>query len=376
MQKRSRKLLCLLLVLALATALLPGLPPAAAAAEDGTFTLLAADCTVIGAYMDENAYLRSEPLPEGAKTVVFGDFEPEGCIITSMTATDVMLEDVNEAPLSELFAYTADDAAGDDSWALTDDYADFAFEGCLAYFVMDAEGGWAVFVIRTGGSPEPSEYDRSFTVTAGGAVIPETDIVLAENGYRYKDMAGRDYVGTVDAYVVTVPAGTEKVLLTFAENRLAYNYTAAGDYLGGYYEDWQAGALTAEVPLDYGTESAPADGEIDYIQVQTPYDDALNSVLLYAVTFRLAGGEEPGPEAPEEPGGPLTPAQVRDAIAARYAAAGCAADANAPWLTADMMAYLAAFPDTEYRLSEAQLQELTDKFIDALSKASSASEGV
>ncbi len=344
-----------------------------AEAEAAQFIVKAEDCKAFGEYMYDAAYLYDGPVPEVAKEVTFGDFEAEGNTITSLTATNTMLTDVNTAPLSALFAYTAEDAADDDSLELSDEYADYAFENVLAYFVMDEDGNWATFFIVYEAEEAPIEYDRTFTVTVDGSVIPEADIALVEDGYSYTDyMTGKQ--AAVDAYVVTVPAGTEKVLLTFAENRLAYNYTAAGEYLGGYYEDFKVGALTAEVPLDYGDDATPADGEIDYIQVQTPYDDAWNSTLIYAITFKFAGGTAPGTDDPDQPGDSLTPEQVRDAIAARYAGNGCASDANAPWLTADMMAYLGTFPDTENKLSEEELQALTDKFIDALAKASSASD--
>ncbi len=221
-----------------------------------------------------------------------------------------------------------------------------------------------------------SEYDRSFTVTVAGAVVPEEDIELVPDGYAYRDMITLEYAGTVDVFVVTVPKGTETALLTFAENRLVYNYTAEGDYLGGYYEDYINGASAAEVPLDYGDDSIPADGVPDYLQVQTPYYDGEHSTLLYAVTFRWEGaGPDPeDPEQPEEPEGPSAAEEVRDTIAARYASCNFSGDQNVFWLTADMMAYLAAFPDTEYRLSDEQKRTLTDKAIETLATTTAQSD--
>ena len=139
--------------------------------------------------------------------------------------------------------------------------------------------------------PVPVEYDRSFTVTVDGTALDSADFVLRQNGYSYVDYATQATL-TADTYVVTVPQGTEKVTLSFPENRLAYNYTKGGEYLGGYYEDFMTGALTAEVPLDYGSDTTPADGEMDYIQVQTPYDADYNSVLLFTITFRIEGEPE------------------------------------------------------------------------------------
>lgn len=370
MKKRTGRLLSLLLVLAL----LLGLMPAAALAADGDLVVTMDDCTVIGTYMYEDAYLYTGPVPEGAMQVVFGDFAAEGSTITSMTATNTMLTDTNTAPLSGLFAYTREDAEHDvdnETLELSDDYAAYPFENCFGYFFMDEDYNMHAFFIVYEAETVPTEYDRSFTVTVGDTVVPETDIELVEDGYTYTDYAGK--VTVVDTYIVTVPQGTETVLLTFGENRLAYNYTAAGDYLGGYYEDYQAGAATATVPLDYGDSTTQADGEIDYIQVQTPYDAAWNSVLLYAITFRYAD-EEPEPSEPEEPGKVWTPEEVRDNIAARYASFDFSGDGNALWFAADMMAYLSLFPETEARLSDEQKAALADKAIDALAGASSASD--
>ena len=73
MQKKSKKLLSFLL----SAILILGLLPAGALAGDNDLTVAANDCTVIGTYMDENAYLYTGSIPEGAQQVVFGDFEAD-----------------------------------------------------------------------------------------------------------------------------------------------------------------------------------------------------------------------------------------------------------------------------------------------------------
>ena len=285
MKKQARRMLTLLLALTLILGLLPA---AAGAADPAPLSLTAADCVEIGEYMSAPAYLYEGEIPEGTLEVTFADFAADGTTITSMTATNTMLQDVNTAPFSDLFIYTAADAADDDSLELNGNYADYPFENVFAYFVMDEGGEWCSYFIVYDMPETPVEYDRSFTVTVGNDVISWEDAELVEDGYAYKDMTGTSYAGTVDLYVVTVPWGTESVLLTFAENRLAYNYTGDDEYLGGYYSDFQVGAPTAEVPLDYGNDNVPADGVIDFIRVQTPYDASWYSELLYAVTFRVA----------------------------------------------------------------------------------------
>ena len=135
------------------------------------------------------------------------------------------------------------------------------------------------------------EYTYLFSAFVNGKAM--TDISCEPNAYSYYDyMSGK--TTQVAVYTVTVPAGTETVDFEFSDNILAYNYTKDGNYLCGYYDGdtLYTGSLTASVPVDYGTESAPADGVPDYIQIQTPYDKDWNSTLLYAVTFAYDGSGE------------------------------------------------------------------------------------
>lgn len=133
------------------------------------------------------------------------------------------------------------------------------------------------------------EYTHLFSASVNGVAM--TEVSCEPNAYSYYDyMSGK--TTQVAVYTVTVPAGTGTVDFEFSDNILAYNYTEDGNYLCGYYDGdtMYTGSLTASVPVDYGTESAPADGEPDYIQIQTPYDNDWNSTLLYAVTFAYDGG--------------------------------------------------------------------------------------
>ena len=132
------------------------------------------------------------------------------------------------------------------------------------------------------------EYTYLFSAFVNGEAM--TEVSCEPNAYSYYDyMSGKTV--QVAVYTVTVPAGTETVDFEFSDNILAYNYTKDGNYLCGYYDGdaMYTGSLTASVPVDYGTESAPADGEPDYIHIQTPYDKDWNSALLYAVTFAYDG---------------------------------------------------------------------------------------
>ena len=133
------------------------------------------------------------------------------------------------------------------------------------------------------------EYTHLFSAFVNGEAM--TEVSCEPNAYSYYDyMSGQ--TAQVAVYTVTVPAGTGTVDFEFSDNILAYNYTKDGEYLCGYYDGdtMYTGSLTASVPVDCGTESAPADGEPDYIQIQTPYDNDWNSTLLYAITFAYDGG--------------------------------------------------------------------------------------
>ncbi|MBR4657019.1 MAG: S-layer homology domain-containing protein [Oscillospiraceae bacterium] len=284
MQKKSKKLLSLML----AVILILGLLPAGAMAEGAVFNVTAGSCVVIGTYMNENAYLYTGTVPEGAKQVTFTDFTAEATDVMSLTGSYTLLEDTNTAPLSNLFKLTKKDVDNSDSWELENSFANYSFENCLAFFLMDDDFNMATYVIVYESEPDTEEYDLGFAVTAGEKVLDNSTFQVLKDSYTYVD--SMSYSVTVDTYVVSVPQGTENVTLTFPENRIAYNYTKDGTYLGGYYEDFMTGAATAVVPLDFSSDSVPADGEIDYIQVQTPYDAGWNTTVLYAITFRY---EEP-----------------------------------------------------------------------------------
>ena len=127
------------------------------------------------------------------------------------------------------------------------------------------------------------EYNYTFSAKVNGTAL--TDITCTPNAYSYTDaMSGSKT--TVSVYTITVPAGTQSVDLDFSDNVLAYSYTKRGDYLAGWYEEYKTGGKSASVAIDYGNQESPADGEFDYIQIQTPYDEKLNSTLMYAITFR------------------------------------------------------------------------------------------
>ena len=120
-----------------------------------------------------------------------------------------------------------------------------------------------------------------FTASAGTEAL---SVVKSDTDYTYTEIiydASWTPVGSEDhsvpLYTVTVPEGTASVTLDFgAAARLAYAYTAAGDYASacGEYGDGTVGQTTAAV-----TDFA------QFIRVQTPYDASWHSEFLYAVGF-------------------------------------------------------------------------------------------
>ena len=132
-------------------------------------------------------------------------------------------------------------------------------------------------------APDPADY---FTATVDG--VQATAITYEPEAYSYCDyMAGA--TAKVGVFTVVVPSGTEEVELAFPANRIVYNYDADGKYLAGYYEDYGVtGEMSSTVKVD-----SNADGILDYIQIQTPYDATTwSSTLLCAVTFKYADGAE------------------------------------------------------------------------------------
>ncbi|MEE3383365.1 MAG: hypothetical protein VZR08_05290, partial [Anaerovoracaceae bacterium] len=115
-----------------------------------------------------------------------------------------------------------------------------------------------------------------------------------EDGYTYyayvhdPDNPNADPYGYVtveskaDLYTLIVPYGTQEVTLDFGETEtISYNYTEDGTFLEGSYPDPTVGETTTTKKVDSNNDGIP-----DYIRVQTPYDSAWNSTLLYAITFK------------------------------------------------------------------------------------------
>ena len=192
-------------------------------------------------------------------------------------------------------------------------------------------------------------YTHTFTVRAGGLTM--TGVAASPSAYEYYDFYHQSTVHVM-LYTVSVPQGTKSVQLCTSDNVLLYNYDGTGTYLSGWYtgDAMYTGGTAAEVTLD-----SNGDGKTDFIQVQTPYDTAWNSTLLYAVTFDDgAGGTTPA--------GPTGNATV-DGLLTGIAAANT--ENAAQWWLTDMAAYAAAFPSSASQPAAAARQTAVNRAIAA-----------
>ncbi len=136
------------------------------------------------------------------------------------------------------------------------------------------------------------QFENAYTFEVSYEGIPLTNITYTPNNYSYFDYMTKETV-QVGTYTVKIPEGCEKVKIAVSDNMLAYNYSKAGEYIYGLYDDddLYTGVKEVEVAVDYDKN-----GENDYIQVQTPYDSSWNSTLLYTITFE----SESATPAPDE----------------------------------------------------------------------------
>lgn len=127
----------------------------------------------------------------------------------------------------------------------------------------------------------------------------EKELIRATTGYEYTfveyDENGNTVTTqqrTVPQYEVEVPADAEEIILTFAEDRLAYGYDDTENYVASYgdYGDGTTGQKTAAITADHLAE---------YVRVQTPYDSSWNSEFLYAIHLSTERGDVYEPETGE-----------------------------------------------------------------------------
>lgn len=269
-------------------------------------------------------------------------------------------------------------AAADDSSFLAGMYEDFIAGSDQATRKVDHNNDGVIDYIQVQDtynadySGAELRYAITFVYDLFGVFVDGeamTQITAEEGAYNtYSWGPAPDYAlipgDPVALYTVTIPDGTTAVDLVFPEGVLPYAYESDDgmSWISGSYEgdEMVNGVTSVSMAVD-GND----DGEPDYIQVQTPFDADYNSSVLYAITFELRN-LNPGGNVED-----ITAEELRDNIAAKYAASGVADDSNASWLAADMMAYEGLFPDTESKLSAEQKQAVADSAIAEIASATS-----
>lgn len=290
-----------------ALALVFAMVPAMAFAEDSggaTATFVSfEDCTVIGDDEALEAPIFYKQVESDAAVInlvdLAGKMEDYG-MINGVHSGYVPVEGTNIVDITKGYSITYEDfyeVYGD--WLYQDKIKDLDFSNIYAMFIMDDDDNNYILVLQAGESTKT--YD--FKASINGTEI--TEITKEEGAYGYTNWTGT--TSNVDLYTITVPEGTESVDFVVDNPVLAYNYgknpCTDDDYLAGATPDYMTGNAEFSAKID-----SNGDGKIDFIQVQTPYDSAYNSTLLYAVTFKYP---EPAPEpAAKAPAAPKIKAQL------------------------------------------------------------------
>ena len=156
----------------------------------------------------------------------------------------------------------------------------------------DYSGGELRYAITFAMADPASVDEGSFSISAGGTEL--TDITKTEQAYLYKEYsAAMPYY--YNLYTVTIPYGTKEVTLKLSKESLVYNYDGNGNYIAGWVDDYTKGSSEVTVSVDAKDYYGVADGVLDYIQVQNPYNaDYSGGELRYAITFIM--GDKPEEE--------------------------------------------------------------------------------
>lgn len=269
-----------------ALAMVLAMMPAMALADDGGAAAIPvsfADCTLIGEDEDVEAPFYYIEVESGATNIELTDLDgkmEEAGVIAAVHSAPFYVENTNVVDITAGFSiqYTDfEDAYGE--YLDQDAIAGLDFSNIYAMFIMDDDDDYRYLVIQS--DMPPKTY--GFTASLNGTEI--ADITKAEGAYSYTNWVG--VTKNVDLYTVTVPVDTESVDIAVENPVLAYNYGANpctdDDYLAGATPDYMTGNTEFSPKID-----SNADGVIDFVQFQTPYDSAYNSDLLYAVTFKYS----------------------------------------------------------------------------------------
>ena len=185
-----------------------------------------------------------------------------------------------------------------------------------------------------------------FTATADGIVLT---VESSNEIYTYVDWNNTTYSSIL--YVVSVPSDTESIVLNFdTTNVLAYGYDSSHNYIASYGEGadyWKIGDVTATI-----SKAAFA----EYVRVQTPYYDGINSELLYAIHILKETS------TPDSPTGEVSIEKLLENISNSYT------KDTSEWVIMDMAAAYKSVTTSVYQTSPKAKQQYINSAIASINK--------
>lgn len=273
----KKRIISIIMSLAMVIAFMPAM----AFADDGgtAVPISFSDCKTIGTgtVFEEEGPIYYTTVESGTTTIELTDLAGkmgEWGEISSVHSDPGSVKKTNVVDITQGFSITFDafkEAQG--SGLDQDAIADLDFSNIYAMFIMDDDDNYYWLVVQVNEPPKTYGYK----ISLNGEQL--TEIEKSEGVYSYIDF--NNVTQTADLFTVTVPKGTESVDFEIENPVLAYNYDAQGNYLDGWTADYMTGNASFTAKIDSNN-----DGVIDFVQVQTPYDSAYNSTLLYAFTFK------------------------------------------------------------------------------------------
>ena len=295
------KIVSLLLSLALALAFVP-ITAQRAYAEEGVFEVSREKGVAIALDNDtESGFVYYINANDEVSYATITDLAESFSMISNWKGDVYVM--ANKAPLDDDHKITLEALQADDSIELTEEALSLDYSNAYGFWAFDADYNTYRYIVNLPNAVAPSQSDPTevtatpidFSASVNGVSL--TNIETTEGGYVYCDWTNTKHKANL--YTVTIPEGTTEVTLSFDQPCLAYNYKfnevlgyqIDDNYLAGAVSDPTAGSREITVSVDTN-----ADGAIDAIQVQDPYNaDYTVGDLRIAVTFKYASGAGQGP---------------------------------------------------------------------------------
>ena len=279
MKKVSSKILAILLSFAVVLSMMPGMAVAEAfqtGAEDDSFTALLNEVELSDIAIVENAYAYT----------AYGETEPTVVDLYTITIPEgTKTVDIKFSKDSEAYSYDSDGNYINDGKqpSKTDD-------GKYSVTIDSKQDGM-IDVVQV-----QNPYVQNNGVWTGGKIryaitFKTEDFSASVNNKLLYDFNKIDdgytsYETTVPLYQIKVPEDTTEVKLDFNGNRIAYYYSADGEFIGyNENQDYKTGSNSIIAKVDFSKNY-----EQEIIQIQYPYGGEHNGELLYAISF-ITGNE-------------------------------------------------------------------------------------